>query len=151
MAFVLMVGAWGCHRTLDDEDATSESDGSGNGPEGGEECPPGRTFCDPGCPDLQSDRLHCGECKNVCQGDVCKDGMCQPDWAGCLETEEQWSTCDEICASAHSTCEVDTCHWKYTAGFFETEDCIGLPKDGVQGCDVELPLGTYVECCCTFD
>src|SRR5262249_28029657 len=41
-------------------------------------CPPGLTWCDPGCVDLSTDAYNCGACYHQCApNEVCAGGVCQ--------------------------------------------------------------------------
>lgn len=61
-------------------------------------CTGTRTFCDPGCADINSDRNHCGACNNRCDsGERCAEGMCiTGDCPGTL------ADCDGSCVSFDS-------------------------------------------------
>lgn len=64
---------------------------------------------DVGCVDTTTDRFHCGECENLCQGDErCEGGTCTRG-ASCAETCELGQVCcDGACCSRRS-CLAGTC------------------------------------------
>ncbi len=62
----------------DPDDAGSDDAGSmGDGGDGGGGCPGGRTMCEDGCYNLQTNNNRCGACDNRCPADsTCVAGVC---------------------------------------------------------------------------